>query len=103
MKRYDLILTPMGRTSIGEVAGGRFVLADDPAIQAAVEAMEYGTKIIETSTRLVWQNDSRENIDKAVRSNGCLNALRAAIAGLKGEAARQAIDQQKGGDTDGVP
>ncbi len=77
MKRYDLTLTPMGHTLIGEVWCGRFVLADDPAIQAAIEAMEdapivrLGESLEKFKERYtLWYREQRRN----------------ALAGLKGEA-----------------
>lgn len=85
MKRYDLILTPMGRTSIGEVAGGRFVLADDPAIQAAIEAMNQSVVQYEYMLE-VWKSQPTTYPNQDSECQTRQETLRAALAGLKGPA-----------------
>lgn len=66
---------------LGEVSDGRFILADDPAIRAAIEAMEKGLAFI--SCKDPWCL-----IDGRGKCWACRRRerLASAIAGLKGEA-----------------
>lgn len=78
MKRYSAYEADMEESPTGD-----YIRHDDPAIKAAVGALELAITNVTESVRILYRND---NPDARVNSNPFLAELRAALAGLKGEA-----------------
>jgi len=87
MKRYEFYVTIGGTAGMTEEPDGSYVLANDPAIRAAIEAMEMAddADLMDVYCFAAMYNLEKTCYDKQAQAAHARNKLRAALAGLKGK------------------